>query len=780
MNFSYNWLAELVDGIDIPPAKLGQLITMRTAECEGIHSHAAYLDRVCAARVVSVTPIPASSHNLTAVVETGRYGTKTVVCGAPNCRPGIVTAYVPAGTDLNGRAIEKAVIEGVESDGMLASGAELAVNRDAAGILEIEAEPGAPIPGCRPDAVIEIDNKSITHRPDLWGHFGLAREVAAILGKPLRDPVKPNLVPASPAAIGIAIEDYALCPRYSALVFENVTVGPSPLWLQYRMETIGLNPINNIVDVTNFIMSELAQPLHAFDRDLLHGDTIFIRPARPGERIVALNEETYRLDPANLVIADANGPIALAGIMGGLDSAINERTRRIVLESACFQASNVRKTSASLKLRTDASMRFEKAQDPENTVRALARIVELFREVSPGIRLVGGLADQWKKAGPPAPIRLPLDWLARKLGRPVEPGTVRDILERLCFGIDEPAPGVFSVTVPSWRATKDVSIKDDLVEEVGRMIGYDSIAPRPPLMPVTVPPSDQERLFERGVRAMLAAQGFTEVHNYSFLSEEQARELGFDPAEHLAVKNPISAEQGLMRRSLVPGIFKNLRENARHLESFRLFEIGREVHSEQRLAGGLPTEITHLAVAMYAREGGERNLFELKRVAECLMPGAEVRPAEARPFEHPARTVEVVWQERAMGRLFELHPSMLAGRAAILDVDLDQMLALRPREQRYRPIRRYPSSVFDLSVVAGARELVGDLRKRIESLAGEPLDSIEFLRQYSGPPIPEGMRSVSFRLTVAAPDRTLSLEEAGAIRSRIIEGMHEQGYDLRV
>jgi phenylalanyl-tRNA synthetase beta chain len=210
MNFSYNRLAELVDGIDAAPAKLGQLITMKTAECEGVHPHAPYLDRVCAARILSVTPIPGSSHNVTAVVETGRYSTKTVVCGAPNCRVGLTTAYVPAGTDLNGRQIEKAVIEGVESDGMLASGAELGVNRDAAGILEIDAEPGVPIPGCKPDAIIEIDNKSITHRPDLWGHFGLAREVAAILRKPLRDPVQPALIPAGAAEVKIAIEDFAL------------------------------------------------------------------------------------------------------------------------------------------------------------------------------------------------------------------------------------------------------------------------------------------------------------------------------------------------------------------------------------------------------------------------------------------------------------------------------------------------------------------------------------------------------------------------------------------
>ncbi len=778
MNFSYNWLSELVEVLDTDPVKLGRLITMKTAECEGVHRVATYLDRVCAARIISVEPI-GGSHNVKAIVDTGRYGTKTVVCGAPNCRPGVVTAYVPAGTDLNGLPIECVAIAGVESDGMLASGAELKLNHDGAGVLEIRAEPGAPLPGCRPDSIIEIDNKSITHRPDLWGHYGMAREVAAILRQRLCDPVRMSLVPQGPAPIRIAIEDLSLCPRYSALVFENVTVRESPLWLAARLEAIGLNPINNIVDVTNYVMAELAQPMHAFDRDLLRGDTIFIRPAPDGALFIALNEESYKLDRTNLVIADARGPIALAGVIGGLDSAIHERTTRIVLESACFIASSIRRTSASVKLRTDASMRFEKAQDPVNTVRGLARAVALFEEVSPGIRLVGGLADQRRDTPAPPPIRLPLDWLDRKLGRHVEPAEVRDILERLSFGVSEPEPKVFAVTVPSWRATKDVSVKDDLVEEVGRMIGYDSIEPKAPLMPVAPAPADPQRPFLRRVRRMLAAQGFTEVYNYSFLSDEQARALGFDPEAHIGLANPIAADQNLMRLSLAPGIYKNVLENSRHLDSFRLFEIGMEIH---RKDSGLPDEVPHAAAAMYSREGdGAALLFELKRVAECLMPGAEAQPAPARQFEHPARAADIVWRGATVGRLFEFHPLLIeTGRASVLDVDLRAMQAAAPREKQYQPLRRFPASAFDLSVVAAAREPAGGIGKKLAAFAGDALVSIEFLREYSGPPIPEGMKSVSYRLTVAAPDRTLSLEEVGAIRARIIEAMRAEGYELRV
>jgi len=776
LNFSYNWLRELVEGIEAAPAELGRLITMKTAECEGVVETGAHLARVVAARVLRVEPI-AGGHNVKAVVDAGALGQKTVVCGAPNCRPGITTAYVPAGVQLGDREIGCVTIGGVESEGMLASGAELGINRDAAGILEFDAEPGAPIPGCAPDHIIEIDNKSLTHRPDLWGHYGMAREAAAILGRPLRDPVRPELVPAGPAPIRIAIEDFELCPRYSALVFENVTVRPSPLWLERRLEAIGLHPINNVVDVTNFIMAELAQPMHAFDRDLLHGETIYIRPAPAGVTFVALNQESYTLDPTNLVIADAHGPVALAGVIGGLDSGINERTTRIVLESACFLASSVRKTSSKLKLRTDASMRFEKSQDPENTVRGLARAVELFQEVSPGIRILGGVADLRKPPVPPAPIELPLEWLARKLGHEPPAAAVRDILERLAFGVSEPRPGLFLVTVPSWRATKDISLKDDLVEEVGRMIGYGAITPRPPVMAVVPPPEDPERLFHRGVRAMLTNRGFTEVSNYSFLSEEQVSALGFEPAAHLRVANPIAADQSLMRLSLLPGVYRNIQDNVRHFDSFRLFEIGREIHPRE---SGLPDEIPHLAAVLYSREDGAAGLFELKRTAECLMPGAEIRPAQPRAFEHPARTVEVLWQGQTAGRLFEFHPTLVAGRAAVLDLDLRLVEKLRPRDTRYRPIRRYPASVFDLSVIAGLREAAGELQKKVAELAGPQLESIEFLRQYTGAPIPEGRQSVSFRLRVAAADHTLSQEEAAGIRTAIIEGMKRLGYELRI
>jgi phenylalanyl-tRNA synthetase beta chain len=779
VNFSYNWLKELVPDLDLDARSLEEAITLRTAECEGIHAYAAHLASVFAVRVTQVEPIEGGK-NVKAVVDGGARGTARVVCGAPNCRPGVVTAYVPAGTQIAQRTITKASIGGIESEGMLASGAELGVNRDSVGILELAGvEPGLPI-GLQPDHIIEVDNKSLTHRPDLWGHHGLAREVAAITRNRLLDPVDLSVLPSpGEAPVRVAIDDYSLCPRYSALVFENVTVQPSPLWLQYRLEAIGLNPINNIVDVTNYVMSEIAQPMHAFDADKVEG-AIVVRSGRGGERCQALNGELYEVTTANLLITDDSGPIAIAGVIGGLGSAISESTTRIVLESANFHPGSVRRTSSALRLRTDASMRFEKAQDPSNTVRGLARAVTLLAEVSPGIRIVGGLVDVGGDRRKLPVIDLPLDWLGRKLGKQVPAVDVRAILEALEFGVAQPHPGALRVSVPSWRATKDISIKDDLVEEVGRMIGYSSIPPQAPMLPAAVPPPNPERRCQHGVRRLLTARGFHEVYNYSFLSDESARAFGFDDQALVRVTNPIAADQSLLRPSLVPGICKNINDNARFLDEFRFFEIGVEIHRTG--ANLVPDELTRVAISAYNKGTVWEPIYACKDAALAISGGMQVRSStEVRVFEHPARTGDLLLDGVVVGRLFEFHPRFVErGRGAVAELDLKALMRLGRGEMRYTPIRRFPSSAFDLSVVAPARATVQDLQHALRTLAGATLDSIDYVRQYSGPPLPEGHKSVSYRLSVSAPDRTLSSDEVAAIRNRIIEGMRAQGYDLRV
>jgi len=499
-----------------------------------------------------------------------------------------------------------------------------------------------------------------------------------------------------------------------------------------------------------------------------------VRNAHPGEKLTALNGETYGLDPSNLVIADPECAIALAGVIGGADSAISETTTRIVLESACFDAISVRKTSSKLKLRTDASMRFEKSQDPMNTVRGLKHALALLEEVSPGIKLVGGVADAWHRTPDPPPIELPLDWLDRKLGCGVSSGEVRAILESLEFQVEQITPRMFSVRVPSWRATKDVTIKDDLLEEVGRMIGYDTIPLQAPLSPARVPPRNEEREFHHRVREMAAAQGFTEVYNYSFVSEEQARAFGLEPDGHVQVTNPIVSDQNFLRASLLPGIWKNIRDNAKNFDSFRLFEIGREIHPDR--------EVQHLVAAIYAKDdgpnAGKAGLLELKRLAECLLPGVTVRAVQARGYEHPQRTAILtnsVGGSINIGRLFEFHPKMIeTGRAAVLDLNLSAIFDHQNDDARYQPLRRFPTSAFDITVAVPARTSIGQVQAAIPRAA--EILSVEFLREFT---LPDGRRSLSYRITAGASDRTLSSEEAGAIRGSVIEALTRLGWESR-
>ena len=504
-----------------------------------------------------------------------------------------------------------------------------------------------------------------------------------------------------------------------------------------------------------------------------------MRCAKAGERLAALNKETYVLDEQALVIADADGPIAVAGVIGGFDSSVTAATKRIVFESANFQAGSVRKTSSRLKIRTEASMRFEKAQDPHNTTRGLARAIALLELVSPRIRLAGGLIDNCGPLKVVPEIELPIEWLQQKLGRSIDTPEVRKILEALQFGVTESALGILTVTVPAWRATKDVSIKEDLVEEVGRMLGYGSIPPTAPAVPATPPPANPQRDFFHRLRGIATQQGFHEAYNYSFVNEAQVKELGLDTAAHIRVLNPIASDQDLLRTTLLCGALKNIRDNSRHLDSFRFFEIGREIHKR---AGDLPDEIPHLVACVFSKSGdGAAQLMEAKRLAECLLPGAsaEASPA-ARAFEHPYRAYTIHWQGASVGRLFEFHPNVVSGRAAVLDLDLREIERCGWSAKKYSALRRYPTSAFDLSVLTPLRTPIGDVESRIAANGGAFFQSVEFVTQYQGAPLPPERKSVSFRVTIGAADRTLSSDEITQSRAALIELLRNSGYELRV
>ena len=681
MKFSYNWLRELVPGLKMDVTELARQITMKTAECEGVHD--------------------------------------------PGAFPGASVAAV------------------------------------------------ARAENSEPDSIIEIDNKSLTNRPDLWGHLGMAREVAAIAGLSVADPVGEMPVAASKGDLSITIEDSNLCARFSGQRVENVKVGPSPLWMQYRLNSLGVNPISNLVDVTNYVLCELGQPMHAYDADLL-GDTIVVRAARKGESILALNGEKYLLTPEDIVIADAHKPVGIAGIIGGNDTAIRSTTKRIVLEAANFPAANVRKSSSRLKLRTDASMRFEKGQDPENTVRALARAVELLKQISAGSQAAPPIDVYARKSTPPK-IQLDIDWAERKLGRKLSTEKVINIFRSLVFGVEQIDSRKLLLTVPSWRATKDISIPEDLVEEIGRMVGYASIVPQAPAVLAAPTPRNLEHEQHRAIRAAMVGQGFTEVSNYSFISDADAAMFGYSTDKLLQVANPIIADQKYMRPSLLPGIRRNLADNSRYFTDFRLFEIGR---AYTKGPDGAPKERTHLVAAIYGRETNGANLLEMKRIIQYVAAGYKVVPAKAPgKIMHPERAAHIEIAGYHVGELYELHPGLLdRGRVAILDLDLDALRGLPSQRAPYRPLRRFPTSSFDLSIVAPLHTLVADLESKLRQLAGDTLVALQFLLIFA---LPSDKKSVSFRLTLGADDRTLTAEEVTRTRDRVVEGIKSAGFELR-
>jgi phenylalanyl-tRNA synthetase beta chain len=660
-------------------------------------------------------------------------------------------------------------IDNIESDGMLGSARELGVSDDHSGIAELRDSERS----LEPDWIIEIDNKSLTNRPDLWGHVGMAREVAAICGLKMGSLPRVDLSQFSAEKLVGSI-DGSGCFRYSAALVRNVHVAPSPLWLQYRLHSLGVSTINNVVDITNYVMCEIGQPMHAFDADLVRGK-IQVRRARSGECLKALNGEDYSLGDDDFVIADDERAVALAGIIGGSETAITAPTKRVLFESACFLASSVRKTASRLRIRTDASMRFEKAQDPENTVAGLGRATSLLKSLDPATD-VTAYSDKYVTKLVCPTIAFDLRWAARKLGKRVSRDQVVHIFGSLGFEVADKDDATLTVGVPSWRATKDISVPEDLVEEIGRIVGFASIDPVAPLIPAAPVPRNRDHDLQRDIRTALTGQGFTEVSNYSFIGSAALVRFGYDASEVIEVINPIDSGQGHLRPSLIPGIWANIIDNSRFFTSFRLFEIGKQY---RRVLGTGIDEELQIAAAIYDREGdGVAGISEMKRVATYIVPQMEVITAgKPRRYEHPERAGLLISAGREVGRLFELHPTLLErGHAVLLEIGMESLNAVLPRAQMYSALRRFPTSNFDLSIVAPDRQPVGVLTKQLHALGGAELVSLEFLRIYA---LPSNEKSVSFRLTLGAPDHTLATEEVNSARERIISGLQAAGYELR-
>ena len=597
MFVSWRWISQWVDTQGVDPVAFAQRFTCTVAEIDKVHDIGKDLSEVRVADIMAVTDHPAADKLHLATVDLGALGQVTVVCGAPGLVVGMRVPFVPPGVTLpSGITVRDGEVRGVPSPGMLASEADLGLSDDHSGLLSLDgchAPAGTRLPDAVQvrDVLYEVDNKSITHRPDLWGQYGMAREIAAMLGLPLL-PLELDVELGHGAPLDIAVLAPELCPRYVCARMTDIVIAPAPVDLRLRLRRLGVRPINNVVDATNLVMLETGNPLHAFDARSLRGEQIRVRRAQPGETLTTLDGQVRTLLPSDCVIADGQGAVALAGVMGGADSEIKDDTVTLILEAAAFDAATIRKTAMRLGMRTESSARFEKALDPALPGIAARRFLRLVGKLSPGARVSSELADAGPfRSQPPHTIHITttLAYLRERLGVSaieMPDAWIEACLQRLDFRILR-EEGALHVSVPTWRATKDVSIAEDLVEELGRHFGYGNIHAQAPLIPSKPPFTPPLRLLERQVRALLVeGAGLTEVLTYAFDHEGDRARLGLSEGElpRLGVRNAISSEHKYLRRNLAPNLIaalgRNLqqgdgRQATREGLQIGLFEIGR-------------------------------------------------------------------------------------------------------------------------------------------------------------------------------------------------------------
>jgi phenylalanyl-tRNA synthetase beta chain len=610
VKLSYRWLSELVDLAGVSAAQAAETLTFHVAEVEGVEALGRALDVVVSARVLSCVPHPNADRLRVTTVDRGDGVVRTVVCGAPNVAAGQVICHAPVGATLpNGMTLALRAIRGVTSDGMICAEDELGLGKAHDGILVLDpatplGRPVSEVLGLKDD-VLEIGNTAITHRPDLWGHLGFARELAAVLGRKTTFPTTAAadalLAAATGPAPAVAVDDPAGCRRYVGLAVEGLVNGPSPAALARRLEVLGVRSVDLLVDLTQLVMLETGQPLHAFDLDRIQG-TLRARRARPDERLVTLEGQERVLAADDVVIADDRRVLALAGILGGKEGAVGAATTRVLLEAACFDPVRIRRTSSRLTLRTDASARFEKSLDPLGAEVAARRFLELARAHCPTARPVGRLADVFPAPPAPLDVDLPYERVRRRLGTRITDGEVRARLTALGFGVSETRDGV-RVRVPSWRATRDVSAPEDLVEEVGRTRGYGDILPVAPVGAMQARRVGPLRRAERRAAAVLSLElGYAQTTCYSFYAREDAERVGLASVAHLTLANPLAADQDRLVLSTLPNLLKAAGRNLPREARGRLWESARLLPAGG--AGGpAPAEVPVLGCLTWDRDG---------------------------------------------------------------------------------------------------------------------------------------------------------------------------------
>lgn len=793
MKISTDWLSDHVDLSGLDPAEIADLLTVRTAEVEGVEVFTRALEGVRVAEVLSAEPFSTEAglrHDVRVGVGDRTYRT---VCGAPNVRVGMRAAFAPAGCVLaNGERIAAAEVHGRPSEGVLCAPGELGLGAGKEGLLELPAElvPGTLLSELLPatDTLIEIDNKSLTHRPDLWGHYGFARELSAIFGRPLR-PWSADALPTDESlpAWPITVEDAVECPLYTAVAFDVNGDRPSPLRMQARLLTLGHGARSLLVDVTNYVQFELGQPTHAFDARSLSR----VRVGRAGSRaaFTTLDGKSWALAPDDLLIHDGDEPVALAGIMGGLGSRIQPDTRRVVLESATFKASRVRQTSVRLGLRTDSSLRFEKKPPPVYTRLASGRILRLLREAGAAPEAVSRFTHVGDFRDAPRTITLAPGWLSRRAGVELADSTVDGILTSIGFEVQRTPDGAAAVVVPPFRSEADLAIPEDISEEVFRLYGYDNIRPVPPAGPLApVAPHADTRNQHRARRILSEAHAFVEVQTYSWHADDWLATLGYTPPSPLRLKNPSAPTRAQLRDTVVPNVLAAVFQNRNVAERFRLYELGRTFWLG---ADGRKREANELVGVIVDQTGGSgeaslragRSAIEDVAAAAGLSSVAFV-PADgtgAPPWVRTGRTLDVTFGGVVVGQLGVL-PDSLAAHCVNTGTVVWFRLSAAAWEGEVFPAPRYtapptfPGSWQDFTFTHPVAQGWAGLSATLDGFTHPLVQSREFVTVYQ--PRNSATANYSVRFTLGLPDRTLQAADLDAFRTAFLAHLTAAGLTL--
>jgi len=792
MNLSMKWLADYVTLPPMSQRDFAEAMTMSGSKVEGWTTECGDVKNVVVAKVLSVEPHPDSDHLVVCQLDVGKEEPVQIVTGAQNVVPG---AYVPAALHKsllpNGVKITRGKLRGVMSNGMMCSLSELNLTlndfpyAEEDGIFLMEEEgltPGQPLPEAigYNDTVVEFE---ITpNRPDCLSVLGLAREASATFHVPLDLP--DESVKGSGDDVNkylkVTVENGELCRRYVARVVKDIKIGPSPRWLRERLRASGVRPINNIVDITNFVMLEYGQPMHAFDLEYVKDGQIIVRNAKDGEVLKTLEGVEHPLTSEMLVIADAEKPSAVAGVMGGEYSGINDHTHTIVFESANFFGASVRKTSRKLGLRTESSSRYEKGLDSQNCIPAVQRACHLVEQLGIG-QVVDGIIDVDNSHYEPLTLTFDPQWTNDFLGTDLSEETMLGYLKEAGFAVNGDQIGV-----PSFRS--DVEHKADLAEEVARFYGYNKI-------PTSIPKSSCQggyspfQQFERSIHRSLQAQGLYEVMTYSFISPKYYDKINLpanDPArKSVTILNPLGEDTSVMRTNIIPSMMEVLARNYNNRNAAAwCYEIGNEYLPVE--GQDLPHELPKTVLGLY---GNDASFFRLKGIVENLLDSlgiqdVDVEAVKDNPTFHPGRCAKLSAGELELGIIGQIHPKVCANyglkkEVFVASLDMEKLFAAEPAQKVYRGLPKFPASTRDLAILCHKETPVLTLEKAMKAAAGKVLETIALFDVYTGAQIPEGKKSVAFNLVLRSSDHTLADEEINAAMERVTKAIAQLGGEIR-